>query len=371
MDLKPIFIAAITAAMLMGLGVHYGTFKPSPLEGSMHLHKINFPDVTSSTLGPVRMDDISMHFGLLGPGDPVFNKTIPKHIWTFWTGCIPQIILSFVANWCNANPGYQITIMTLENYHEYLDIEDLQAYYSEEFAQRLSDIARVHAIAKHGGFWVDSSILMTESLDWAVELQTKEKAEFIGYYIKADTTTFSSPVIENWFFGAVPGSRLMEDWRREYMRLQDYQDTQGYLQHLKERNINLQRIGSPVYLAQHSAMQAVIQNGLANGTKYRFYLMDTYTGPYKFLVERKWNAFVAIKQLPEQKELQHRIMKIRGWDRSHIRTTWWHWRALLWFTSIEAQDFFSAFGVNYKAQKNMFCNPSPADNTCTAIQREI
>jgi hypothetical protein len=61
--------------------------------------------------------------------------------------------------------------MTLENYHAYIDIDDLQAYDSEEFAQRLSDIARVHVIAKHGGFWVDSSILLTESLDWAIELQ--------------------------------------------------------------------------------------------------------------------------------------------------------------------------------------------------------
>jgi hypothetical protein len=81
MDLYPVIIATITAALLLGVGINYGAFNSSHLEGSAHLHKINTPDVTSPTLGPVRMDNASMHFGLLGPGPPVLNKTIPKHIW--------------------------------------------------------------------------------------------------------------------------------------------------------------------------------------------------------------------------------------------------------------------------------------------------
>jgi hypothetical protein len=35
------------------------------------------------------------------------------------------VILSFVRNWCNMNPGYEITIMTLDNYHDYISLPDL------------------------------------------------------------------------------------------------------------------------------------------------------------------------------------------------------------------------------------------------------
>ncbi len=86
--------------------------------------------------------------------------------------------------------------------------------------QRVSDIARLYAIAEHGGIWADASVLLTRSLDWVLELQVKQLVvgwsmvhlaglqrrimhlqekddlEFVGYYLRSDTTIPASPVIE-------------------------------------------------------------------------------------------------------------------------------------------------------------------------------
>lgn len=103
---------------------------------------------------------------------------------TFWTGCLTPTILSFVATWCRTNPDYEITILTLENYKHYVKGLDLDKLPNVEFAPRASDIVRIHALAQHGGIWLDASLLLTKSLDWILEMQQQGGHEFIGYYIR-------------------------------------------------------------------------------------------------------------------------------------------------------------------------------------------
>ncbi|GAX82194.1 hypothetical protein CEUSTIGMA_g9622.t1 [Chlamydomonas eustigma] len=313
------------------------------------------------------------------------QSSIPKTIWTFWDGCIPHIILSFISNWCITNPGYKINIITLENYRSYIDIEDLESLRVTGMAQRVSDIARLNVIAKHGGFWVDSSVLFTRNLDWIIDIQKDKKVEFVGYYIKADTTLPSSPIIENWFFAAVPGSEFVSDWHKEYMRLpRQFQHAEDYIQDLVDSGVDLQLLGDPDYLTQHAALQKVLQKG---GKQYRYFVMDCYLGPYYYLVHWDWESKLAVKALASNTSLHSPIIKLRGWDRSQIdmrsraigkkllksknlkdtKSKGIYFLQSLFSRKVTAQEFFPVFGVDISVLKEQLCQVSLNDDTCTVI----
>ena len=178
-------------------------------------------------------------------------------------GCLSQTILSFIKNWCITNPGYEITILTLDNYKHYVKGLDVESLPNIEFPARISDIIRIHALAQHGGIWADASMLFTSNLDWILQLQQKGGYEFIGYYIGKETVIPTSPVIENWSFACAPGSQLCEDWRAEFMRLQSFPNATAYVNSVLSEGIVpgccQGIIGSPkyvpclAYLTQHLA----------------------------------------------------------------------------------------------------------------------
>lgn len=108
--------------------------------------------------------------------------------------------------------------------------------------------------------------------------------EFIGYYMKPDTTLPTSPVIENWqviectwfslsaaihyflmlpsrFFACIAGSAMCEDWRVEFMRLQTFPNAEAYIKDLIDNGVDLQKMGNPTYLAMHAAMLKILQKG--------------------------------------------------------------------------------------------------------------
>jgi hypothetical protein len=80
--------------------------------------------------------------------------------------------------------------------------------------QRIAEVARLYAIAEHGGIWVDASLLFTQSLDWVLELQREQDLEFVGYYLEADTTLPTYPVIEvsEWSAKRTTGEGAMRLW---------------------------------------------------------------------------------------------------------------------------------------------------------------
>ena len=138
-------------------------------------------------------------------GKYVNSSAIPKHIWTFWADCPPRIVLAFMKTWCQHNPGYELTILTLKNYkvreggateavpvqqvlssscpssyalspscpQSYVSDLDLDKLRIKDSLARISDVLRLHALSEHGGIWMDATIICTASMSWLHSIQVR------------------------------------------------------------------------------------------------------------------------------------------------------------------------------------------------------
>ena len=81
----------------------------------------------------------------------------------------------------------------------------------------------------------------------------------------------------------------------------------------RKKIINFQKINNPIYLAMHISAQKVLQwdeypmEGLI--------LKKAEDGPFRFLVDAKWDSEKALKLACSDKSYQMPIMKIRGAER--------------------------------------------------------
>ncbi len=241
-----------------------------------------------------------------------YNR-VPKKIWTYWDDPdkIPKTVKMCMAGWKKYNPNYEIILLTKKNYKGYTTIPVNIANNKNfnDFPARFADLVRCYVLAEHGGVWIDSSILLKGSLDdWLFP----RYGEFSGFYIDEFTEDKKYPVIENWFFACNKDSKFMKLWRDEFSELGRYENVEKYIESRK-KIINFQKINNPNYLAMHISAQKVLQwdeyptDGLI--------LKKAEDGPFRFLVDAKWDSEKALKLACSDKRYQMPIMKIRGAER--------------------------------------------------------
>jgi hypothetical protein len=150
-----------------------------------------------------------------------FVELPPKKIWTFWDSeKLPLVVQKCIDTWRKHNPDYEITVINKNNISNYTDANILGMKHMES-PPRLSDMVRLHVLDKHGGFWMDATIICHKSLEWIRE----KNVDFFGYYLDGFTLpefVETSPVIESWFFACVPNSSLVNDWKNEFLEIQKY-----------------------------------------------------------------------------------------------------------------------------------------------------
>lgn len=244
---------------------------------------------------------------------PNYNQ-IPKKIWTYWDNPdkIPKTVLLCMESWRKHNPEYQITLLTKKNYMGYVRIP-LELVVHPNFhdnSARFSDLIRLYALAEHGGVWIDSSILLKEPLDnWLFP----RYAEFSGFYISSFTKPTLPPVVESWFLACNKRSPFMALWRDEFSELANYVTVEKYVESRKKMGVDVEKIGDPVYLAIHVAAQKILQ-----WDKYpleSLYLQKAEDGPYRYLVDAKWDSEKALRLACQNQSYQGPIMKMRGNER--------------------------------------------------------
>lgn len=211
------------------------------------------------------------------------NMNIPKKIWTFWDSEeIPPIVQKCIDSWRTHNPDFQIIVLNKDNVYSYLPEFPVNLKHGDNPAH-FSDMVRINILAKYGGIWSDASIICYGSYEWILKLQKEKEVEFIGYWINNDTEDF--PVIENWFFAAIPESNMMIDWKNELMKSQEYEEKEYYIDYLKS-TCNLEHIDDPNYLWMHAALQKILQE---NKGKYKYEVFSAHTGPFKFVSDNNWH----------------------------------------------------------------------------------
>jgi len=262
---------------------------------------------TGSTKGLVAVDDNREHpiiftndvergeFAFQPEGGGALRaprSKIPNRIWMFWEGPMNPVVEYCVASWKAYHPGYEVVLLNKTNCHEYLDVDIRSLRHAEESITRFSDFLRCLILSKHGGFWVDASIICHAPVSWVHAVQNTFQVELVGYYHGSTDAEFLSysPIIENWFFACVPGSAFMRDWCAEFLRFNDYATVEDYLKSLRDDDhiqfVNLQYLD---YLTMHAAAQKVFQS---HRDMYRMYLFCANCGPFKYLDEVGWGDTV-------------------------------------------------------------------------------
>lgn len=218
------------------------------------------------------------------------QSKIPNVIWTFWDGEPPELVKKCIESWKKYNPEYEVILLNKDNVKKYLTETDLsKAKHVNDIVQRYSDYVRVHILAKHGGIWLDSSVICQKPLDWIHDIQNETGAEYIGYF--TENMTFpelleKSPVLENWAFFCTPDSQFVKDWRDEMM---EYTKYDSYLEHSNEivkNGVNPQKIpGAPnniEYFGMHLVAQKLLQE---QREKYNLHLICAEETALSYLVE--------------------------------------------------------------------------------------
>jgi len=227
----------------------------------------------------------------LSPFHNVFAKKIPNTIWTFWEGEYNPVINSCIRSWKTHNPTWRVVVLNKNNLNKYLPHFDIEKWSScLKSIQHFSDIVRCKILLKNGGIWCDASILCFGSFDWIIDLQKKKKYEFIGYHINNDNPNY--PVIENWFFAAIPNSILIKKWCAQLSRVNQYKNTSDFVDKLKTE-CDISKVSIPYYLWMHCAMQKVLQTN----DKFHYKIFSAQKGPFKFLDNNKWDHKMALDEI--------------------------------------------------------------------------
>ena len=268
----------------------------------------------------VACPDVSLFF----PQHPKMQpkSAIPCVIWTYWEGDMPMLTHLCIDSWRKHNPNYEIVVITkatLSKYLENVDIEQLK--HANESPARFSDFVRLHVLALHGGIWLDATIICHASFDWLHDLQEKHRFQFLAY--RMDTHTQPKwkgvcDVVESSAFACTPSCPIVEAWRDEFMKLNDFDSSEEYIQSVEDRGIDLQNsIATRGYWAIYTSYLAILQTNPEFNNM--LYLLEGTETIYR------WQFYPAIVDHEEQVRhlLKDRyctqpLIKLSNWDRSQL-----------------------------------------------------
>jgi hypothetical protein len=261
---------------------------------------------------------------------------IPKQIWTYWNepreaqqsahlaadadaSKLPRTVQMCMDGWRARHPTYKITLLSRDNYTTYTEIPNRLVDHKNfhDNPTRFSDLVRIWTLAQHGGIWIDSSVLVKRPLEeWMSPPGGCPTPEFIGYYIDGMTTR--APVIENWFYAAPPTSPFVVAWRDEFAKIADFPSVSDYVENRRALGVDISKIISPEYLAQHVAAQKVLQ--LDVYPQDRLYLRRAEDGPFRYLADHDWDSTKALHAACGNPAYQSPIMKMRGVEREVLES---------------------------------------------------
>ena len=143
-----------------------------------------------------------------------------NNVFLYWTGNEYKLIkiLRNLINLHSTNgKGYKVNLITHENINEYVD--DLPHYFYNLCPAHQADYVRVHVIYKYGGIWLDSDVIVLNSLDYLFDLISNKN----GFFIKENN------ILCNGVFGSKANTPLMENWKKQMtMILNNKKNTVGW-----------------------------------------------------------------------------------------------------------------------------------------------
>lgn len=212
------------------------------------------------------------------------NAIIPKIIWMYWEGVLPQFVEKCVENIRTKNPDYVVNFLTPDNVKEFCDIDYRRLAHATP--QQKADLIRFDLIYQYGGIWLDASTIVYENLGWIQQLVTENQTNSFAYYRKKNTTCPNFPVLENWLLASSAKNVFFKYWFDELSKAIEI-TPKLYIQNIKENNADyqnlFQEIGRLEYLVAYVACQKVMRDHLPSMT-----LINCDRNAFFYQVKNKW-----------------------------------------------------------------------------------
>jgi len=141
----------------------------------------------------------------------------PRTIWTYWdqgVSVMPAFNKLCVQSWHLRNPDWQVRVVDKRTLQDLVELEDLPPTLDQlKKPQHRADCAKLALLRRHGGVYIDSSVLMLRSLDEVGGWRDVEdgRADFAGYF--RGTPDF----VENWFLACRCDCQLVRSWLRTHL----------------------------------------------------------------------------------------------------------------------------------------------------------
>lgn len=145
---------------------------------------------------------------------------IPGIIWMFWA---QQVGLgafrrACIHSWICKNPGWRVMLLSRENCFSFIDPEELPKHWRRMPLAALSDAVRLALLRRHGGVYVDVSVVCNLALEdwlpnkpWPLVAFFYENCGRVGRINEGE-------YVENWFLACARGSELIRRWHAAFMQ---------------------------------------------------------------------------------------------------------------------------------------------------------
>lgn len=135
---------------------------------------------------------------------------IPKVIWMLWCDgheAAPDIVQACMASWKRHHPSWKLEVISRRNLDSWMDVRAITGRPAEDFTPVvLSDLLRMHVLAREGGIWVDATLYCCVPVE-----------SWLEPYMSSGFFAFRNPgpdrPLSSWFIACRPENVLMALWR--------------------------------------------------------------------------------------------------------------------------------------------------------------
>lgn len=206
--------------------------------------------------------------------------TIP--VWMFWDEePLPRTIELCWRNWnvwCSrSRHNFKPTLVTNANLAEFIDASahpcfDPVLTYGPALR---ADFIRLALLHRHGGVYLDASVVLTQPLDWIVGKSHKGHNFFQAFYNPRNMSmSCSVPVIETSFLAAPPNHPLVQGWLERMLSLQ--RCDRAHMDRMTAKVTRQANLDRTYHFAYHVLTQMLTERPLSSYGAYHVYNATDY-----------------------------------------------------------------------------------------------
>lgn len=211
---------------------------------------------------------------LPGRHAPLSQSAFPRIIWMFWAQGDGKGLGFFrracIQSWVCNNPAWRVVLLSVSSCFSFIATSDVPEKWQYLRWDVLSDAVRLALLARHGGVYVDISVVCTKPLDDWLNLSSSAtdidlEAFYYPKFGRSDHTN-RGEFVENWFLASPKCSELMQRWHAAFLQFwkgrTDATQDGGLLASGMFKDIDLQamREDQTNYLTMHCCFKWLIDS---------------------------------------------------------------------------------------------------------------